>query len=361
MLTAERVESPYGAPTWTPSAAQKLIRNRVYLGEARSGEYVNRTRTSRSSAAPSGTPPKVRRRPPPPRTEGLLLSGLVRCAGCRYLMKADKMTDGKGERLSFYRCRRRHPGGVCPAPASTLARVLDPLVEEMFLREIADSEGLFAEASRLLAVIEQAQARLDAAVHELGEYMTVSVTGVGRAAYQAGLDARVGAVEEARRELAEARQRSALAATVKLTPGELMKAWPELTIPERREILTATLDCVVVSQGRNLPIGERVPRLLPRRRPGRSPPAGTPAAARPVRRSSRRRPDGGGAGPAARPVRGWRGLEATAPPLVLLAGRCRRCEGRGGGLVATELALEVAPEINVGGGPAEHVCECRER
>jgi site-specific DNA recombinase len=273
MLSEKRVESPYGASTWTLSATKKLVGNRVYLGEARSGEYVNADAHEPIVSRAEWDAAQGARAPTPTVTEGLLLSGLVRCAGCRYLMRTDKMTDGKGERLSFYRCRKRHPGGVCPAPASTLARVLDPLVEEVFLREIADPQGPFAEASQLLAVIEEAQKQLDDAEHELGEYMAVSVTGVGRAAYQDGLDARVGAVEEARRELAEARQRSALAATVKLTPGELVEAWPELTVPERREVLAATLDCVVVSQGRKLPIGERVrvyskgaaPADLPRR------------------------------------------------------------------------------------------------
>src|SRR5207244_301317 len=67
--------------------------------------------------------------------DGLLLSGLVRCSGCRYLTKPDQMTSN-GMQLGVYRCRRRHAAGECTSPVSILSRLVDPYVERTFLEAL---------------------------------------------------------------------------------------------------------------------------------------------------------------------------------------------------------------------------------
>ena len=132
------VVSPYGNHSWTTGAIQKIIRNRVYLGEARSGRHVNadahdpivtRADWEAAQSARIGASPRS--------GDGLLLAGLVRCAGCRYLMKADHMRDRDGSQLGLYRCRGRHAAGGCPGGASVLARVIDPFIEQQFLDALA--------------------------------------------------------------------------------------------------------------------------------------------------------------------------------------------------------------------------------
>ena len=95
-LSDKGVVGPYGARRWTARAAQHVVTNRVYLGEARSGQHVNRdahppiidratweaAQVAHGTTTRSGTP--------------ALLTGLLRCAGCRYLMKPGKMTDRRG-------------------------------------------------------------------------------------------------------------------------------------------------------------------------------------------------------------------------------------------------------------------------
>jgi hypothetical protein len=60
--------------------------------------------------------------------------------------------------------------------------------------------------------------------------------------------------------LNEARQASAFVG--ELTPGALVDAWPSLSVSERRHLLTAALDAVIVKSvrgsGRAVPVQDRV-------------------------------------------------------------------------------------------------------
>jgi len=88
----------------------KLIHNPVYVGEARSGEHRKRRRAYRRivsravvACSPGGT--CAFHDPTPAGTAtvtGRSSPGLLRCAGCRFVMKADKMTDYRGRRIRTY-------------------------------------------------------------------------------------------------------------------------------------------------------------------------------------------------------------------------------------------------------------------
>ena len=259
--TTETV-GPYGNRRWTPSAVAKIVRNPVYLGEARSGRHHNAgaheplvTRAAWEAAqARNGRPVAS-----PRNGDGLLLSGLVRCAGCRYLLKPDRMRDRDGGQLGLYRCRGRHAAGKCGSPASALARVLDPFVEAAFL-EALGPDGPLAEASASTADVDDALALVEEAELELVTYRDTPgiVTAVGgQSSFLEGLQSRAQTLAEARSKLAEAAEQATLGSEVELSPGELAEAWPTLTTGEKRRLLSAVIDTVVLRPGRGA--GRAVP------------------------------------------------------------------------------------------------------
>lgn len=51
--------------------------------------------------------------------------------------RTDNMKGRNGDRLGLYRCRVRHAAGTCAAPATIMARILDPYVEQGFLAALS--------------------------------------------------------------------------------------------------------------------------------------------------------------------------------------------------------------------------------
>jgi hypothetical protein len=165
------------------------------------------------------------------------------------LLKPDSMRGRNGERLGLYRCRRTHAAGRCPAPASVLARVLDPWFEAQFLAALDDG-GPLAEASEATDAVDGGVHSLEDAEAELEAYLASTLASVvGQARFHAGAESRQAAVDEARAVLAEARGASVLAETLQ-TPGGLVAAWPGLAMQERRQLLAAAVDAVVVRAAR---------------------------------------------------------------------------------------------------------------
>jgi DNA invertase Pin-like site-specific DNA recombinase len=263
-LDQSGVRGSYGNKTWTPSAVAKMIANPVYLGQARSGIHVNDsahdplvTRAEWEAAQDvNGRPSST-----PRNGEGLLLAGLIRCAGCRCVMKPDSMKDRDGSRLGLYRCRGRSAAGECPAPTSILARVIDPYIETTFLEALGPA-GPLAEASASTDAFDVASRRVQETERELDDYIAANlVSVVGQERFLAGLELRQDELERAKAELREARQATAFADALELT-GSLEGDWPTLSVPERRHLLTAAVDAVMVravrGTGRAVPVEDRV-------------------------------------------------------------------------------------------------------
>jgi DNA invertase Pin-like site-specific DNA recombinase len=259
-LDESDVRGPYENSLWTAGAVSKIIRNRVYLGEARSGKHNNPdaheplvTRAEFEAAQGDRTVTTPRN------GDGLLLAGLVRCAGCRYVVKPDTMKDRDGSRLGLYRCRGRHAAGKCPAPATIMARLLDPFVEAWFLAAVG-ADGPLAEAAEATKAIEEAVEAVTEAERELDEYLAADLASVvGAAKFRAGTEVRQQALDTARAELVVARQGSAFFRD--LTPGSMLEAWPSLSVSEKRHLLAATVDAVFIravrGSGRAIPPQER--------------------------------------------------------------------------------------------------------
>jgi site-specific DNA recombinase len=259
-LDESGIRGPYANSTWTPSAAAKMVRNRVYLGEARSGEHVNDSAHAPLVSRAEWEAAQGERTVASPRVgDGLLLQGVVRCAGCRYLLKADTMKGRNGERLGLYRCRKIHAAGECPAPATIMARVLDPFVDETFRVALGPS-GPLAEAVASTKALDAAVAELADAEAELAAYRDANLVSViGKDLFVEGLEVRIEVVRVAQAKLNEARQQSAMNGHDAATPGDLVKAWSSLTVAEKRALLTASLDAIFIrsSNGSNLPVAGR--------------------------------------------------------------------------------------------------------
>lgn len=160
LLERHGVRTSQGATTWSRQAVKALVASRTYLGELRSGDYVNTAAHEPLVdeptwlAAQTPIPAQARRRPP----SEYLLAGVLRCAGCGYAMQGTR--NGRGQRV--YRCNRRHAGGVCPAPARSRADVVEAAVLEKvrgmaFVERVAPDVDL----APLAAAYEAADRRLE--------------------------------------------------------------------------------------------------------------------------------------------------------------------------------------------------------
>jgi site-specific DNA recombinase len=182
------------------------------------------------------------------------------------------MRDRDGTRLGIYRCRGRHAAGKCSAPAAVMARLLDPYMERIFL-EALGPDGPLAEASQATGAVDAAIRLVEDAERELEEYLASNlVTVVGQERFRAGAERRQQESDKARADLHAARQDSIFADTLNVTTGSLLEAWPTLSVPERRHLLAAAVDAVVVravrGTGRAVPLAERIRVLWRGQAPG---------------------------------------------------------------------------------------------
>lgn len=257
LLSRRRVVGPYGNEHWTVAAISKLVANPVYTGEARSGKHHKANAhpaivtTAEWQAAQGARSESVSRS-----GDGALLSGILRCGGCRYVLKPDTMRGRNGDKLRLYRCRGDHAAGRCPEPASVLGRVIEPYVEQVFLDALGP-DGPLARSTRSDRELDAARQAVDDAEAELEAWIALSVTALGREAYLAGLTSRQRRLDEARETL-QAALAAAAGPLADVPAGvDLRELWPRLDVAERRRLLAAGLDAVVVFRGRES-VEERV-------------------------------------------------------------------------------------------------------
>ena len=242
----EAAPKPTGTD-WTSQSVSRLCEKRVYLGEA--SRYVNQDVdgrgpiVNRDAHPPLVTEAEWRAAQMDPSAASArgagkpLLSGLLRCAGCRYSLS---LGTGKGQRL--YKCRCKHASGRCPAPAMILADTIEAYVEELVLSEIDGTAKLVpdsGERDRVVVKVEQARADLDgfrrdrAARRKLGDD------------WHDWLDDYLAAVREAEAELERIDQRAGV-----VREGLTREHYLSLPTDERREVLAGFIDCVFIRKSR---------------------------------------------------------------------------------------------------------------
>lgn len=247
---------------WTGEGVQRLCAMRVYLGEA--SRYVNQDVDGRGPAVKRNAHPALvteaewqAAQMDPRIAKGgsngkplPLLSGLIRCAGCRYSLSLGRDKAG----APLYRCRGDHARGRCRCTASVSADAIEGYVEEAVLSEIDGLVRLVpdsAERDRAAEAVTATRSSLDdfrrdtAARNKLG------------AEWHDWLDEYLAAVRTAEAELDRLNTQVGMGAE-----GLTREHYLALPQPERREVLAGFIDCVMVrrsrGRGRNVdPIGDR--------------------------------------------------------------------------------------------------------
>jgi site-specific DNA recombinase len=249
LLEDRGVRGPYRNRHWTVTAVQKLLRNPVYLGEARSGRHRNPTahkalvdRVTWDAVQGVRTTTKARPR------EGALLAGLLRCAGCRYALKPDSMRDRDGSQIRMYRCRGDHAAGRCPAPTSVLGRVIEPYVEERFLAAL-ETGGALVRGESSDDERETIHAAVQAARRELEAYIENTPASIDPDAYRAGTEKRQHELDAAL--AAEAALPEGASLQEKIGDQDVRELWKSMDVAEKREWLADGLDAIIVRRGRN--------------------------------------------------------------------------------------------------------------
>lgn len=235
----------------TVAGATRMLRNRVYLGEVKSGRYSN----------PDAHPPLVSEelfagaqtaaaRP----SRGVafdspaLLAGLVRCSGCGHIMSR------RAARSPFYGCHRYHSVTVCPAAASIAVSLLDAYVDRIARQVWNEMEANAQRSGTADAEREAAKRSAD----ELAAYLAAT-SAFDDPEFQEG--ARI-------RKEAKDRDEAALEAKLAtLTTFPSGVSYDDLTISERNRWMRSWMSAVVVerSGGRGVirPVEERVRVLGP--------------------------------------------------------------------------------------------------
>lgn len=261
-LEERGVVTPWGNERWTVASVGTIVRNRVYLGEARSGKIVNPdAHEAIVTLAEWNAANKARGVHPGRSGRGTgLLSGILRCAGCSYAMKPAMGKTRHGKPFLEYRCKPDKAGGRCPAPAAVKATVIEPFVVERLFEfangvtgKAATDDGAEAGLAETLAA---AEAELEAA---LDGRLADALGGTESDAFLRTVEKRHAAVEAVREELADAQQQRA---PVEIE-ADLADVWDDLTLEDRRRLLHSVFDSAFVwrtsAVGRNgkLPIPER--------------------------------------------------------------------------------------------------------
>jgi DNA invertase Pin-like site-specific DNA recombinase len=267
-LEEEGVPTPWGNEHWTIASVGHLIRNRAYLGEARSGKkivnpdahepIVTLAEWQAANSAHGVHPGRSGK------STGLL-SGILRCAGCSYAMRCSSSKTRHGKPVLEYRCHPRKSGGRCPSPTSVKASLIEVFVLDHLF---AFSKGAMARTqageddSSLAAEIAVAEAERDAA---LDERLADALGGSDSDVYLRTVEkrqARVDALLEARAEQEQVREPAEIKA-------DLEDIWKDLTLEDKRRILHSVFDSVFVwrigdkkTAGYKFPIAKRAKLFL---------------------------------------------------------------------------------------------------
>jgi site-specific DNA recombinase len=271
-LEQEGVGPPTGNPHWSSQGVRGLLRNRVYLGEARGGRSVNSAAHEPLVTQAEFDAAQAGETLLPTRDGSLsaqaLLTGILRCAGCGHTLKISGSTDKKtGIRTPNYYCRKRYASGHCPDPASARAATIDPYVETRVLAALSAEGGFLAEARAADEHLEKLQRELEQAEHELQLFVSDPrlMTILGSDTFVEGVEARQREVDEVRAQLSRLRAQAVLVDD--LTNGDLLATWPELAVPDKRRLLHSLLEVVRLRPARRRgrsapPIGERTEIIL---------------------------------------------------------------------------------------------------
>jgi site-specific DNA recombinase len=277
-LTARHVPiAGNGRSVWQPYRIKRLLGNRAYLGEARSGDGIANLE-AHEPLVDAATWTLAQRQPssdqPPSGRAVSLLAGLCRCASCSHAMRSQRP---RGTTVGSYRCSTTSVHGRCPGPCSVSLLRLDDYVLEQFLAHAGELR-LHQIATADDAIDERATAAAEA---EQSYRQALTNVELRQRIGSADHDRMVAALhDEWQRALADIPE-APVARSETLPDVDLAGLVAELQqrgdVASLRELLGSAIQAVFVrpaaSRARNLPIEDRVrivwrdeePLELPRR------------------------------------------------------------------------------------------------
>lgn len=220
------------------------IMNRVYLGEVSHGDHrrvgtheplVDELTWKRAGRL---------RRTRAPSTGGVLLTGLVRCAGCGYTMGRTLTPPyADGGRRTLWACTRRHASGDCPAPGTAPDEPLTELVVAAFWKHAAQAQARKANSDQGRADLER---QASDARRDFESYRDTPglIDAIGMDDYKAGLTIRRARMVEAEDAVADA----AVPQPGGTDVVALRDLWDTLPVGAQRAALSAEFAAVVVSR-----------------------------------------------------------------------------------------------------------------
>jgi site-specific DNA recombinase len=248
-LAAEGVKRRNGNAL-TPHSLRRMIPHRVYLGEAKHGEHV------RAGAHPAildevlfqaanRNTPTVSSDVKGRKHEDSLLRGLLRCAGCRYVLKRLPTRTGAPR----WRCRtvdaERACTHECDAPATLTAREGADVEARVIKQFMELAAGVAVEPSTTAAKVGELEREVRDAEAMLDEVSSLECR------RQLGADRWNRMVAEARDSLDKATEELARERTqARMVPGadrvRLREAWDGMTLTERQDALRSIVRAVMV-------------------------------------------------------------------------------------------------------------------
>jgi DNA invertase Pin-like site-specific DNA recombinase len=225
---------------WTAEKVERVIKNRVYLGEAYRGKAINPNAhpaivTAAEWQAANLAPVRRSSRSSKPN----LLGGIVRCAACRYILAPQVYGTDRPNPTLVYRCRQIHGAGECPEPASVIRGSLEHYVEAVW-REQMTQQALSVKQDT--EALQAATAALTAAEDELAAFAgDLTARRILGESYHAALEARAKAVNHAQTELKRA--------TASAPSAEAIERYADLPVEERKRILGSSIDAVIIKRG----------------------------------------------------------------------------------------------------------------
>src|SRR5579862_5270510 len=269
-LTKAHVANGNGSKVWLPNRIKRLLKNRVYLGEARYGEITNPN--AHEPLVDARTWTLAQRTPTGPSltSTNTLLAGLVRCASCSFAMR----TQGASQGTRSYRCPTSTTHGRCPSPSTVAAKRIDDYV----IAELLAHAPLVLEQTEAPDETDAlAQAAVDAEQSYRDALTDLDLRAkIGAADHAQMVSALYDAWQEALANVPEQTRRvpTLAKATLAEVVAELQRRGD---MDSLRELLGSAIQAVFVrpaaSRARNLPLTDRVkivwrendPLELPRR------------------------------------------------------------------------------------------------
>lgn len=259
-LQAQGVRRPDGR-VLSALQLQRMVARRVYLGEASHGEHVKQgahpaildealwSAAKRAAPAVRAGPNTTRKVPES------LLRGLLRCAGCRFVLKRQPQPSGKVRWLCRTLATEKRASHTCTSPALIRQAESSDVERAVVARFFDLAAGRAVEQTTTaddLAALEREATDAEGLLDELSSLDVRRELGAERWSKMVS-EARADR-DGAQRALATARARSA---TTTGDVATLRDAWDGMTGDEKAEALRSIVQAVMVVAG-DLPAVERV-------------------------------------------------------------------------------------------------------